>query len=156
MERIICRIPLRWGDMDAYGHINNVQIVRILEEARVRAFGQPAGTGLPGNEPPVPLFSTVRDGGQTLVVEHRIRYVSALEYRNIPVLVETWVSSLKAASLELNYLVRDGVTGEACVKAATVLAFVSGESGGVCRITAEQRAVVAPWVADSVFGTVAP
>ena len=23
---------MRWGDMDAYGHINNVQIVRMLEE----------------------------------------------------------------------------------------------------------------------------
>ncbi len=153
MERIICHIPLRWGDMDAYGHINNVQVVRILEEARVRAFGQPADTGLPGDEPPVPLFSTVRDGGQTLVVEHRIRYVSSLEYRNVPVVVETWVSSVKAASLELNYLVHDGVTGEACVKASTVLAFVSGESGRVCRLTAEQRELVAPWVADSVFAS---
>lgn len=24
-------IPLRWGDMDAFGHINNVAYVRLLE-----------------------------------------------------------------------------------------------------------------------------
>ncbi|BAS13810.1 hypothetical protein AHiyo8_21130 [Arthrobacter sp. Hiyo8] len=38
---------MRWGDMDAYGHINNVQIVRMLEEARIAAFGPPRGAGLP-------------------------------------------------------------------------------------------------------------
>ncbi len=27
--------PLRWGDMDAYGHANNTVYVRILEEARI-------------------------------------------------------------------------------------------------------------------------
>ena len=42
---IALEIPLRWGDMDAYGHINNVQIVRLMEEARVLAFGIPSGTG---------------------------------------------------------------------------------------------------------------
>ncbi|UTW10501.1 acyl-CoA thioesterase [Marinobacterium rhizophilum] len=31
-----CHLPLRWGDMDAYGHINNVQYIRYLEEARVQ------------------------------------------------------------------------------------------------------------------------
>ncbi len=31
-----CCLPLRWGDMDAYGHINNVQYIRYLEEARVQ------------------------------------------------------------------------------------------------------------------------
>ena len=28
-------VPLRWSDMDAYGHVNNVQFVRLLEDARV-------------------------------------------------------------------------------------------------------------------------
>jgi len=31
-----CSLPLRWGDMDAYGHINNVLYIRYLEEARVQ------------------------------------------------------------------------------------------------------------------------
>ncbi|HET6240986.1 MAG TPA: thioesterase family protein, partial [Arthrobacter sp.] len=47
-RRIEVQVPMRWGDMDAYGHINNVQIVRILEEARIAAFGPPRGPGLPG------------------------------------------------------------------------------------------------------------
>src|SRR5699024_8345566 len=37
-QRFTTEIVLRWGDMDAYGHVNNVQYHRLLEEARVRAF----------------------------------------------------------------------------------------------------------------------
>ncbi|MEM5536326.1 thioesterase family protein [Neptuniibacter pectenicola] len=31
-----CDIPVRWGDMDAYGHVNNAMYMRYLEEARVQ------------------------------------------------------------------------------------------------------------------------
>ncbi|HIZ99270.1 MAG TPA: thioesterase family protein, partial [Candidatus Janibacter merdipullorum] len=37
-QRFSTDVVLRWGDMDAYGHVNNVQYHRLLEEARVRAF----------------------------------------------------------------------------------------------------------------------
>lgn len=29
-----CDIPVRWGDMDAYGHVNNTLYFRYFEEAR--------------------------------------------------------------------------------------------------------------------------
>ena len=31
-----CIIPVRWGDMDAYGHVNNTVYFRYFEEARVQ------------------------------------------------------------------------------------------------------------------------
>ncbi|WP_299176357.1 thioesterase family protein [uncultured Neptuniibacter sp.] len=31
-----CEMPVRWGDMDAYGHVNNAMYLRYLEEARVQ------------------------------------------------------------------------------------------------------------------------
>jgi acyl-CoA thioester hydrolase len=33
------RIPLLWGHIDAYNHLNNVQYIRVLEEARIHLFG---------------------------------------------------------------------------------------------------------------------
>ena len=33
-----CRIPVRWGDMDSYGHVNNTRYVQYLEEARIAWF----------------------------------------------------------------------------------------------------------------------
>jgi len=29
-----CELAVRWGDMDAYGHVNNAMYLRFLEEAR--------------------------------------------------------------------------------------------------------------------------
>lgn len=31
-----CILPIRWGDMDAFGHVNNAMYLRYLEEARVQ------------------------------------------------------------------------------------------------------------------------
>jgi acyl-CoA thioester hydrolase len=47
------RIPVRWGDMDAFGHVNNTLYFRYFEQARIdallKAFGGawPADGGLP-------------------------------------------------------------------------------------------------------------
>ena len=42
------RMPLRWGDMDAMGHVNNTLYFRYLEQARIEwfeALGCPADPG---------------------------------------------------------------------------------------------------------------
>lgn len=39
-------VPVRWGDIDIYGHVNNVHYFRFFEETRLDWFhqqGQPAG-----------------------------------------------------------------------------------------------------------------
>lgn len=48
-----CSIPVRWGDMDAYGHVNNALYMRYLEEARVQLL-EAIGISLdPDGEAPV-------------------------------------------------------------------------------------------------------
>ncbi|MFE4833775.1 acyl-CoA thioesterase [Arthrobacter sp. NPDC056691] len=137
---------MRWGDMDAYGHINNVEIVRMLEEARIAAFGPPAGARLPGIEPEVSLFNAVPKGTMALVVDHRIRYVKTLEYRNVPAAVQVWVGAVKGASFDIHYLVQDPVTGDDCVKASSHLAFVDEATGRVLRLTPEQKQLLEPFI----------
>lgn len=143
--RIEVLVPMRWGDMDAYGHINNVQIVRMLEEARIGAFGPPRGAGLPGVEPHVSLFNDVPEGTMALVVDHKIRYVRTLEYRNVPAVVEVWVGAVKGASFDIHYLIKDPVTAEECVKASSHLAFVDEATGRVQRLTPTQKERLAPF-----------
>lgn len=142
---------MRWGDMDAYGHVNNVEVLRLLEEARIHAFGPPGGTGAPGTEPVAALFSDVPDGVQALVAEHRVKYTAPLEYRNIPARVQVWIAALKPASLTIAYLVRDPVTDVVCARAETTLAFVQAGSGALQRLTAAQRELAAPYLGGSVF-----
>lgn len=45
------KIPIRWGDMDAYGHVNNTVYFRYMEQARVawlEAVGVPMGVPVQG------------------------------------------------------------------------------------------------------------
>jgi acyl-CoA thioester hydrolase len=87
-------VPLRWSDMDAYGHVNNVQYLRLLEDARVIGFRE---------------WFPDRDvvGGGIVVSRHEIEYLVPLVYRAAPIEVEMWVTSISAAAFDLGYRVID-------------------------------------------------
>ncbi|GAA5225735.1 acyl-CoA thioesterase [Paeniglutamicibacter antarcticus] len=149
--KIRVNVPMRWGDMDAYGHINNVNLVRMMEEARIAGFGVPGGTGKPGTEPLVDLFSTVPENTQILVVEHRVRYLKPLDYRNIPACVDLWISTIKAASFDICYEFHDPVDGGVRVRAATTLAFFSVGTQRLLRLDAASRQALGRYSADPIF-----
>ena len=150
-------VPLRWGDMDAYGHVNNVTMMQVLEEARVALFGPPPSSGEPaplagqaaggllgGSQgeraaAQLPLFETLPAGTQALVAENYVKYRSPLAYRGVPVRVQMQVSKVTAASLQVAYELFDPVSGEHCVSASTTLAFFTPETGSLVRLSAEQR-----------------
>lgn len=46
-------IPIRWGDMDAYGHVNNTIYFRYMEQARVEWLEALGYTVLPQGHAPV-------------------------------------------------------------------------------------------------------
>jgi acyl-CoA thioester hydrolase len=96
-KRHVYLCPLRWSDMDAFQHVNNVVYLRYLEEARVDwMFNRAAEAGVPEFE----NFGTV-------VAKHEIEYKRPLVYRPEPVRVETWVTHLGVAKFTLAYEVRD-------------------------------------------------
>ncbi|MFV0457786.1 MAG: acyl-CoA thioesterase [Actinomycetales bacterium] len=96
MARRRVMTPLRWSDMDAYGHVNNVQFLRLMEDARVIAFhGHDADDG--GD-----LLST-----GLIVARHEIDYLVPLHYRPAPVAIDLWISSVAGASFEMCYEVLD-------------------------------------------------
>jgi len=146
MPRKRIPIPLRWSDMDAYGHVNNVQFLRLLEDARVLAFhAQGSDDG----------GSVVQTG--VVVARHEIDYLRPLHYRPEPVSVDLWVSSLSAASFEMQYEVLDDVgspvsDGERIVYAraeSTLVLFDLG-AGRPRRFTEAERENMAAWIDDRV------
>lgn len=157
MARAHVDLELRWGDQDAYGHVNNVAFARFLEESRVRVFFTGSGrerTGMEhhfrGDDPA---------GPKMLVASQRIDYVRVLEYSAKPVTIELWVGKLGGSSLELHYeildnSVADGETigevlgaGERRVvaRAITTIVIVDGTTMRPMRLSAEGRASVEPW-----------
>jgi acyl-CoA thioester hydrolase len=150
-QGVLCRVPMRWGDMDPYGHVNNVEIVRLLEESRIAALGVPVGTGHQVEAPLIPFFSALPEGTQALITENRIKYLRPLEYRNTPVEVRVWVVSARGGTLSLGFEITDVVTHEACVLAETRLAFYATATGTLMRISPEQQQLLAPYTGDQVF-----
>ncbi|MFF5566330.1 acyl-CoA thioesterase [Streptomyces sp. NPDC012623] len=99
MTRHTYHCPIRWSDMDLYGVVNNVSLLRYLEEARVDFIFRLA-----------PTEGDAFFRGGSVVVEHRIRYVKRLVHRHEPVAVEMWVSELQSATVSIDYLVKDDET----------------------------------------------
>ncbi|MEU9518392.1 thioesterase family protein [Streptomyces sp. NPDC048224] len=119
--RHIYRCPLRWADMDAYGHVNNVVFLRYLEEARIDF-----------------LFRPEKDFKQgSVVARHEIDYKRQLVHRHHPVDIELWVTEIRAASFTLTYEVKDGDV--VYVRASTVIVPFDFEAQRPRRITAEER-----------------
>ena len=52
---ITSRMPVRWGDMDAYGHVNNTVYFRYMEQVRVEWLEQ-AGSAVSADNPVAPVI----------------------------------------------------------------------------------------------------
>ncbi|MGW7285545.1 acyl-CoA thioesterase [Streptomyces sp. NPDC054847] len=129
MARHIYRCPLRWSDMDAFGHVNNVVFLRYLEEARIDfMFRLAPGDGSPS-------FS-----GGSVVARHEIDYVRPLVHRHEPVIIESWVTKISAASLTIAYEVKEEDDASTVyVRASTVVVPFNLESQRPRRISAEEK-----------------
>ncbi len=126
MARHIYQCPLRWSDMDAYGHVNNVVFLRYLEEARVDFMFRLA---------PVEYDRTFSTG--TVVARHEIDYLRPLAHRHAPVTIETWVTKINAAAVTLRYEVKD--EKQVYARASTVIVPYDLDEGRPRRLTAAER-----------------
>ncbi|ANW20167.1 acyl-CoA thioesterase [Streptomyces clavuligerus] len=129
MTRHIYRCPLRWSDMDAFGHVNNVVFLRYLEEARIDfMFRLRPSDGSPS-------FS-----GGSVVARHEIDYVRPLVHRHEPVVIESWVTKIGAAALTIAYEVKDAEGADLVyARASTIVVPYDLEAGRPRRISAEEK-----------------
>jgi acyl-CoA thioester hydrolase len=90
-ERFIHDVPVRWSDMDAYGHVNNARFLTLYEEARVAMFF--VGARKHG-------LGSFEEG--IVIARHEIDYLRPVNYSE-PVRIEIWISQLRAASFTVSY-----------------------------------------------------
>ncbi|MET7300140.1 thioesterase family protein [Embleya sp. NPDC005575] len=133
MARHIYQATLRWSDMDAYRHINNVQYLRYLEEARVDmmfTLGQREGA------------KSLSEG--VVIARHEIDYKRPLVWRAEPVRVETWVTRIGAARFTLAYQIKDDE--QVYATALSVLVPYSLDEQRPRRLTEDERAYLERFV----------
>ncbi|WP_462418022.1 acyl-CoA thioesterase [Kytococcus sp. Marseille-QA3725] len=148
-------VPLRWSDQDAYGHVNNVTFLQLLEDARVQGMHEwfetssPLSTGL-------------------LVASHKVEYLRPLVFRYAPVVVDMWVGHLSGGSFTIEYELREHPAVDAdlsrtdaervptdadlplVLQASTAIVTYDFESERPRRLTSEERDVLKRHVDDPV------
>jgi acyl-CoA thioester hydrolase len=88
MKEFVTEVPLRWGDMDAMAHLNNVMYFRLMEEARIQWFRQFGFATLPTGEAPI-LAHAACD------------FVRAMSYPGVALVRQT-VTRVGRSSVEMN------------------------------------------------------
>jgi acyl-CoA thioester hydrolase len=147
--RLHIPIQLRWGDLDAFNHVNNTSMLKLLEEARVRAFWKPA----PGEFAPATavIDSSVSAGLLTLIARQEIEYLAPVPYQRHPLDVQMWFGKLGGSSVEVCYEVHSDPASEQrsmYARATTVMVLVDAASGSPVRLTPEMRAAWEPLVGE--------
>ncbi|RFA22103.1 acyl-CoA thioesterase [Subtercola boreus] len=142
---------LRWSDLDAYGHVNNVQMLRLLEEARIEAFWSPEETaGVPVDCSETAVLNVQPGSGTlSLIARQEIEYLVQVPYLRQSLDIQLWLGRLGGASLEVCYEVWNPETTEPRVlftRAATTLVLADSETGRPRRISDVERAAWSPYV----------
>ncbi|MFF1879139.1 acyl-CoA thioesterase [Leifsonia sp. NPDC058230] len=155
--RLHVPIRLRWSDLDAYGHVNNAEMLRLLEEARIQAFwitddDTGDGAGAVGSS------TAVLDGRPgadtlTLIARQEIEYLAPIPYLRQPLDIQLWLGRLGGASLEVCYEVWSPEATEPPVlysRAATTIVLVDAASERPRRINDRERAAWTPYLDEPV------
>ena len=129
--RFTFRCQVRWDDMDAFGHVNNVIFFAFMQEARTgMLFAGEAAEHIPD------LIKGV------VVARHEIDYRRPLEWRPEPIEVDVWTTQVRSASFTLRYEMRDQLARPKPVvlaEALTVLVPFDLEAGRPRRISTAER-----------------
>ncbi len=88
---------VRWSDVDAYGHVNNVKYFEYYQEARI-AFLHWLGSGWAD-----------RDGAEQFVVARlTVDYRRPIRFRQEPFPIDSEVTRLGTSSYDVRSQIRDG------------------------------------------------
>ena len=144
--------PLRWSDLDAYGHVNNARMLSLLEEARIQAFWVSADTP----EHAVGASTAVIDASPgastiTLIARQEVEYLEPIPYQRQPLDVELWIGHMGGASLDVCYEVwsPDGVEPRVLyTRAITTIVLVDTTTERPRRISDRERAAWEPYLGE--------
>ena len=133
MERFVHDVPVRWSDMDAYGHVNNARFLTLYEEARVAMFfvgARERGLG------------SFEEG--IVIARHEIDYLRPVDYGH-PVRIEMWISDLRASRFTVAYELFD--EGVLASRARSVCVPYNLAEGFPRRLTEAERDFLKPYLA---------
>ena len=144
-------IIVRWGDMDSYGHVNNVFFIRYLEDTRFALFTPPLGDNALSDVPgELSVFDLFPQGSNGLVAGHRIEYRAPLGYENGPIRSLLWITRIGTTSFDIGYRLESFNASAVYAIASTTLVLAGTESNRPVEIPQRLRDTLAQWLGDPV------
>ena len=155
--RVHIPIHLRWGDLDALGHVNNASMLRLIEEARLRGFWRADDDY---NAPSTAIMGSSRVGdvdAMAVVAQQQIECLISVPYGRLPLDVQMWIGRLGGSSVEICYEVRSPANNAAdappqpiYARASGVMVMLDAKTERPRKITDLERAAWAPVVGEPI------
>ncbi len=142
-----CEIQARLRDVNLGGHVDNVEALRVLDEARLLFFRHAplAGGDRPG------LFRELPSGVVELVGSQRIDYLAEMRFVAFqPFLVRMWVGHVGRSSLAVSYELRVVPDHAPAIVAESSVVFWDTAAGSSWTISDEVRATLASYAGEPV------
>lgn len=151
-RRLHVPIDLRWGDLDAFNHVNNTAMLKLLEEARIRIFWEPeTGESAPST---AVVPSHLESGILTVVARQEIEYLRQVPYGRKPLDVQVWFGHMGGSSLDVCFEVfspRDsGVDQVLYARATAIIVMMDAATGRPIRLTERMRSAWASYVGEPI------
>ncbi|MGB3707952.1 acyl-CoA thioesterase [Gordonia sp. (in: high G+C Gram-positive bacteria)] len=128
-------VPVRWSDMDAFGHINHARMVTLMEEARIQWL-------LSAGDEYSPLIKGA------MIVHVDIRYQAQLRHEDSPLRVVMWIKKFRSVDFTIGYEISSALAEPdqkpACV-ASTQMAVVDIEEHRLRRLTELEKSYLKAW-----------
>jgi acyl-CoA thioester hydrolase len=129
--RYVYECPVRWSDLDAYGHVNNARFLTFFEEARVALmFVGAKAAGLTSFEEGI------------VIHRHEVDYLRPVDYGPV-VRIEMWISEMRASRFTVSYELFDG--DQLASRAASVCVPFDLATQRPRRLSDAERAFLTPW-----------
>lgn len=129
--RYVYECPVRWSDLDAFGHVNNARFLTFFEEARVAL-----------------MFVGAKQAGLTsfeqgiVIYRHEVDYLRPVDYGPV-VRIEMWISEIRASRFTVAYELFDG--DSLASRAASVCVPFDLATQRPRRLSDAERAFLKPW-----------
>lgn len=157
MARLHVPTRLRWSDLDAYGHVNNVEVLRLLEEARVQVLWRADDESERSSSPSsAVLDARLASNTLSIIARAEIEYLKMIDFRRSPLDVQVWIGRLGGADLEVCYEVCSPIGAEQFelyARASTTVVLVDAATTRPRRLSSEERAAWLPFLEEPLAFT---